>query len=168
MEVGDCKDPWKLDEFLRTCPKLAHPTGSCCISLASPLGHYTTDHNQQECHNCWSGELRTGMAVKCPRIPVLHGVSTCNYLQALVVKQGNAARKDAGCFAIRHFWCVSGHVALLDAISWMFLLHPFMSLGVHHDTHTHRYIYIYICVCVCELELFHVFVQPYACLKKWH
>ena len=32
---------------------------------------------------------------------------------------------------------------------------------------THRQIYIYIiCVCVCELELFHVFVQPYACLKK--
>ena len=55
---------------------------------------------------------------------------------------------------------------LLDAISWMFLVHPFMCLGVHHDTHTD--IYIYVCVCVCELELFHVFVQPYACLKTWH
>ena len=32
-------------------------------------------------------------------------------------------------------------------------------------THTQIYIYI-LCVCVCELELFHVFVQPYACLKK--
>ena len=28
-------------------------------------------------------------------------------------KQGNAARKDAGCFALRHFWCASGHVAQL-------------------------------------------------------
>ena len=52
----------------------------------------------------------------------------------------------------------------------MFLLHPFMCLGVHHDTQTdiyiYTYIYIYMRVCVCELELFHVFVQPYACLKK--
>ena len=29
-------------------------------------------------------------------------------------KQGNAARKDAGCFAIRDFWCASGHVAQLS------------------------------------------------------
>ena len=81
----------------------------------------------------------------CTYLPIYLSISLSNDLPSY--KLGNAARKDTGCFAIRHFWCASGHVALLDAISWMFLLHPFMCLGVHHDTHTQIYIYI-LCVCL--------------------
>ena len=58
-----------------------------------------------------------------------------------------------------HFWMP------FHECSYFILLCAWVCIMTHRQIYI--YIYIYMCVCVCELEeLFHVFVQPYACLKN--